>query len=120
MFLPDQTRQHAVFERLRQGILTGTLPSGDRLPPTRALATELGVAYETARQWLLAAGIELRPKGRPSTRAAELDIRQITARYKRGESIATLGKDLGVSPTTVRSRLLEAGVSLRPRPGWTS
>lgn len=47
MFLPDQTRQHAVFERLRQGILTGTLPSGVRLPPTRALATELGVARQT-------------------------------------------------------------------------
>ena len=30
------------------------------------------------------------------------------------------GKAFGVSPTTVRSRLLEAGVSLRPRPGWTS
>ena len=47
MFQPDQTRQHAVFERLRQGILTGTLPSGARLPPTRALATELGVARQT-------------------------------------------------------------------------
>jgi GntR family transcriptional regulator/MocR family aminotransferase len=47
MFLPDQTRQHAVFERLRQGILIGTLPSGARLPPTRALATELGVARQT-------------------------------------------------------------------------
>ena len=47
MFLPDQTRQHAVFERLRQGILAGTLPTGARLPPTRALATELGVARQT-------------------------------------------------------------------------
>ena len=47
MFLPDQTRQHAVFERLRQGILTGILPTGARLPPTRALATELGVARQT-------------------------------------------------------------------------
>ena len=91
-----------------------------RLGSVPAVAKELGVAYETARQWLLGAGIELRPKGRPSTRAEDLDIRQITARYKRGESIATLGKAFGVSPTTVRSRLLEAGVSLRPRPGWTS
>ncbi len=47
MFHPDQTRQHAVFERLRQGILAGTLPAGARLPPTRALATELGVARQT-------------------------------------------------------------------------
>jgi GntR family transcriptional regulator / MocR family aminotransferase len=47
MFVPDQTRQQAVFERLRQGILAGTLPSGSRLPPTRALAGELGVARQT-------------------------------------------------------------------------
>lgn len=47
MLSPDQTRQHSVFERLRQGILAGTLTSGARLPPTRALAVELGVARQT-------------------------------------------------------------------------
>jgi len=47
MLAPDQTRQQAVFDRLRQGILSGALPSGSRLPPTRALATELGVARQT-------------------------------------------------------------------------
>lgn len=47
MLAPDQTRQQAVFERLRQGILTGTLPVNSRLPPTRALASELGVARQT-------------------------------------------------------------------------
>jgi GntR family transcriptional regulator/MocR family aminotransferase len=47
MFTPDQNRQQAVFDRLRQGILAGTLPVGARLPPTRALAEELGVARQT-------------------------------------------------------------------------
>lgn len=47
MLAPDQTRQHSVFERLRQGILAGSLPAGARLPPTRALAGELGVARQT-------------------------------------------------------------------------
>lgn len=47
MLSPDQTRQHSVFERLRQGILTGSLPAGARLPPTRALAGELNVARQT-------------------------------------------------------------------------
>ncbi len=47
MFTPDQSRQQAVFDRLRQGILAGTLPAGARLPPTRALAEELGVARQT-------------------------------------------------------------------------
>jgi len=47
MFTPDQNRQQAVFDRLRQGILAGTLPANARLPPTRALAEELGVARQT-------------------------------------------------------------------------
>ena len=44
---PDQSRQDAVFERLRGGILAGALPAGGRLPPTRHLAEELGVARQT-------------------------------------------------------------------------
>jgi hypothetical protein len=83
------------------------------------VAAELGVAYETARQWLLEAGVELKAKGRPSARAASLDESILVDRYNAGESIATIGHDLGVSPTTVRKRLLDAGVSLRPRPGWS-
>ena len=47
MLVTDQTRQQAVFDRLRQGILAGALPAGARLPPTRALASELGVARQT-------------------------------------------------------------------------
>ena len=43
----DQTRQQAVFDRLRQGILAGTLAPGARLPPSRHLAEELGVARQT-------------------------------------------------------------------------
>ena len=45
--IPDQSRQQAVFDRLRQGILSGTLPPGARLPPSRHLADELGVARQT-------------------------------------------------------------------------
>jgi GntR family transcriptional regulator/MocR family aminotransferase len=44
---PDQSRQDSVFERLRGGILSGALPAGARLPPTRHLAWELGVARQT-------------------------------------------------------------------------
>lgn len=47
MFAPDQNRQQAVFDQLRKGILAGSLPAGSRLPPTRALAAELGVARQT-------------------------------------------------------------------------
>src|SRR4051812_36457797 len=47
MLSPDQTRQSAVFDHLRHSILTGTLPAGRRLPPSRSLARELGVARQT-------------------------------------------------------------------------
>jgi predicted ArsR family transcriptional regulator len=83
-----------------------------------AVAEELGVAYETARQWLLEAGVELKRKGRPSPKAASLDPTELVDRYRAGGSLAAIGHDLGVSPTTIRKRLLDAGVQLRPRPGW--
>jgi GntR family transcriptional regulator/MocR family aminotransferase len=47
MLAPDQTRQSAVFDHLRHSILTGALPGGGRLPPSRSLAQELGVARQT-------------------------------------------------------------------------
>ena len=91
-----------------------------RLGSVPAVAAELGVAFETARRWLLAAEVDLKPKGRPSKAATRLDEAELVARYGRGESIATIGAALGVSPTTVRTRLRKAGATLRPRRGWTN
>jgi len=45
--LSDQSRQQGVFDRLRLGILAGTLTGGARLPPSRHLAEELGVSRQT-------------------------------------------------------------------------
>src|ERR1700710_31855 len=47
MLAPDQTRQTAVFDHLRHSILSGALPGGGRLPPSRSLAPELGIARQT-------------------------------------------------------------------------
>ncbi|MFL5288537.1 MAG: PLP-dependent aminotransferase family protein, partial [Rhodopila sp.] len=47
MLSPDQTRQSAVFDHLRHSILSGALKAGGRLPPSRSLARELGVARQT-------------------------------------------------------------------------
>ena len=77
------------------------------------------MAYETARRWLRAAGVELQPKGRPSHPAQMLDVNELLRLYEAGASIGTLGERFGVSSATVRARLLEAGVKLRPRPGWS-
>ena len=89
-----------------------------RLGSVPAVARELGVAFETARRWLIDAGVQLGPKGRPSPGAKKLSTSELKKRYTKGESIAQLGHTYGVSPATVRARLLQAGVELRPRPGW--
>jgi len=90
-----------------------------RLGSVPAVASELGVAFETARRWLSAAEVDLKPKGRPSRAASKLSEAMVVARYERGDSIATIGEAAGVSPTTIRNRLRKAGVELRPRRGWT-
>jgi DNA-binding CsgD family transcriptional regulator len=38
--------------------------------------------------------------------------------YENGDSLATIGARMGVSPYTIRRALLGAGVSIRQRPGW--
>ncbi len=43
----DHTRQTSVFHHVQRAILAGAFPAGARLPPTRALAEELGVARQT-------------------------------------------------------------------------
>ena len=89
-----------------------------RLGSVPAVASELGVAFETARRWLLDAGVQTQRKGRPSAKAESLNTAVLTKHYEAGASIATLGTRFGVSPATVRARLLDAGVQLRPRRGW--
>lgn len=89
-----------------------------RLGTISAVAAESDVAFETARRWLTNAGVELQPKGRPSKQAAKLNAAALAKRYRDGESLATIGEAAGVSPATVRARLIDAGVELRPRRGW--
>jgi GntR family transcriptional regulator/MocR family aminotransferase len=46
---PDQRRgaTRALFEQLRDGILSGRFAAGDRLTPTRELAAQLGISRQT-------------------------------------------------------------------------
>jgi transposase-like protein len=90
-----------------------------RLKSVPALADELGVAFETARRWLIEAGVQRQSKGRPSKHAQKLDPIVLATRYAAGESIATIAEAFGVSPATVRARLIDSGVDLRPRRGWS-
>lgn len=40
-------RQRQLIQRLKQAILAGRLPAGDRLPASRSLAEDLGVSRNT-------------------------------------------------------------------------
>ena len=116
MFLPDQTRQHAVFERLRQGILTGTLPSGVRLPPTRALATELGVARQTvvlAYERLSAEGYVRARTGSGTFVAADLpDAAPARAHPPQtaAQALSARGARLAAIPATAAARDSNSGM----------
>ena len=118
MFLPDQARPHAVFERLRQGILTGSLPSGVRLPPTRALATELGVARQTvvlAYERLTAEGYVRARTGSGTYVAADLpDAAPVPAPPPRtaAQALSSRGMRLAEIPATAAARDSGAGMLL--------
>src|ERR1700759_5076732 len=103
MFVTDQTRQQAGVDRLRQGILRVALPAGSRLPPARALASELGVARQTvvlAYERLAAEGYVRARTGRGTFVAPDLpdvapgpDVPAPTAASPlslRGQQLATL------------------------------
>ena len=109
---------HAVVSAVMTEYSDDVVAAYCRLKSVSAVARELGVAFETARRRLVAAGVDLAPQGRPSQTASELDVDVLTERYKAGESIAKLAAAFGVNGMTVRQRLIDAGVQLRPRPGW--
>src|SRR6188472_416101 len=46
---PEQPRgaTHALFDQLRDGIVTGRFAAGDRLPASRELAAQLGISRHT-------------------------------------------------------------------------
>ena len=118
MLAPDQTRQNAVFEHLRHSILTGALPAGGRLPPTRALAQEVGVARQTvvlAYERLAAEGYVRGRTGSGTYVAADLpDQAPVPAETSRGAAIAlsARGARLAQLPATATSRDATLGLLL--------
>ncbi|THF63183.1 PLP-dependent aminotransferase family protein [Pseudothauera nasutitermitis] len=70
---PGLARQQLLYQRLRAAIVEGRLPAGTRLPASRALAVELGIARNTvlyAYEQLVAEGCLT--AGRQGTRVARL------------------------------------------------
>ncbi|HQT80038.1 MAG TPA: PLP-dependent aminotransferase family protein [Rhodopila sp.] len=134
MLAPDQTRQSAVFDHLRTGILTGTLPAGARLPPSRALAQELGVARQTvvlAYERLASEGYVRARTGSGTYVAADLpDQAPAAAQPPRvvAAALSARGRRLSETPATATARdpalglLLAGGLpapDLFPAQAWT-
>jgi AraC-like DNA-binding protein len=84
-----------------------------RKPPLEELAAEFGVHRQTAARHLDQAGVGLRRKV-----LSEAQIAEAVQLYREGWSLAKIGSHLGVNPVSVSYRLKQAGVKLRPRPGY--
>jgi GntR family transcriptional regulator/MocR family aminotransferase len=128
---PDQTRQTAVFDHVRSSILTGILPAGGRLPPSRSLAVELGVGRQTvvlAYERLAAEGYVRGRTGSGTYVATDLpDQAPAAGETPRGAAIALSrrGAKLAEIPATARAGsaglLLAGGVpapDLFPAAAW--
>ncbi|WP_308170254.1 GntR family transcriptional regulator, partial [Acrocarpospora catenulata] len=94
--------------------LAGRYEAGETIS---AMAGSLGVDFSTVRSRLVAAGVRLRPKGRAGKPLGVSD-EELVRRYRGGERINAIARSLGVDFGRVRSRLLAAGVEVRPAWVW--
>jgi hypothetical protein len=53
----------------------------------------------------------------PSRRSVDIDMSEMSRRYRSGDSLRTCAAAAGVSYSTMRNRLIEAGVAMRVRRG---
>lgn len=77
----------------------------------RELAEEYGINRRTVRDIVAPHG------GLSRGKLTSAQIDSAVAAYLDGQSLATIAKRLGVSDHTVRSRLLERGINMRPAHG---
>lgn len=105
IFTVDTTSTVPVYEQLVQcvtdGIASGSLEAGDRIPPVRALATELGLAAGTvAKSYraMEASGV-IETRGRKGTFIAQSsDDRHAAACRAAAEYLDRAAGDLHYSP----------------------
>lgn len=82
------------------------------------LAAAFQIHRTTVTGHLKRNGIQRRGGGR---RVLAADDVQVAAElYEAGQSLARIGRQFDVHHTTVATELRQAGVKIRPRPGWPS
>lgn len=82
----------------------------------RQIATQVPLSYQSVRDRLVLMGVPRRGARGGMTPIKEYD-EQIIYLYERGWTLHQISRKLPVSPMTVKRRLLENGVPLRPRGG---
>ena len=105
-----------VYRALREAIVDGRLPEGHRLPATRVLAADLGVARNsvaTAYERLVAEGYLTARVG------AGTFVASVRAPAARQGVTAWSGGDPARTRTTNSLSQAAGARPLRPRPGWT-
>jgi transposase-like protein len=80
------------------------------------LAIEHGIHRVTVMEHLRRSEI---PRRSDLLRWTTEQLAEVTELYNQGSSVRTIGAQYGVDPSTVAKRLKRAGVSLRPRRGFT-
>lgn len=75
------------------------------------LADRYSSTTMTVRRRLIAAGVEMRRVG--NKKVVSLPIAEITRLYNGGQSISRIAQQFGIASSTVRERLVEAGVKIR-------
>jgi predicted transcriptional regulator len=77
-----------------------------------ALAEELGVAPETARQRLIDAGVDLKRPGRQEgVHVVDVDVHSLTRRRAGGQSLRSIAAEVGIDWRTVKKLLGEQGTA---------
>jgi transposase-like protein len=102
------------IERRGERPTTTALRKAYRGGSVTTVAREFGVARSLAHRWLREAGIELR-HDHPGGPRRDFDVDSAVRRYEAGDSLQTIADDTAASASTIRRRLLERGVALRPR-----
>jgi hypothetical protein len=76
-----------------------------------ALAEELGVAPETARQRLIDAGVDLKRPGRQEgVHVVDVDVHDLKRRRAGGQSLRSIAAEVGIDWRTVKKLLAEHSV----------
>jgi hypothetical protein len=81
-----------------------------------ALAEELGVAPETARQRLIGAGVDLKRPGRQEgVHVVEADVHDLKRRRAGGQSLRSIAAEVGIDWRTVKKLLGEQGTESKDK-----